>query len=248
MMLNGRETTEREKIIIELRKDEKLEDHFDSLISCCRNDRLVLVQSSSFFLRNCLGSINDQLVLMAAAFEVCLQDKLATPARSLWSSIRHSPSPLPIFAHHLLLQEGFSKTSKIRKSAIEIYARSLPTTETDLLAVDGFLDKLNDEGPLPFRELVYLAPPVRPVYIDNFRSTKEGLKRTEGLGGEGVGYVPEMLIPLPTPVGPTADEFLCPFPFIVEMPALNVSTEVEKILPELLDNIGNSDPGRIKVS
>ena len=249
-MLNGRESTEREKMITELRNDEKLEDHFNSLLSICRNDRLNLATSGAFFLRHSLGSLNEQLVLLAISLKICTEDKFAKIAKTLWSSIQHkSSSPLTLLFHHVLIDKGFAKMAKTRKSELEGYIGRLNGDRANIVVnVEKTLGKMNDVSPLPVYELAVLGPVENDrVYIDSFRSMKEGLKRVEVLGNEIVNCSPEMLLPLPDVIELGANDFLTPFPILVEMPTLNLSNDIGSMLPVLLDNVGNSDPEKLKV-
>lgn len=85
------------------------------------------------------------------------------------------------------------------------------------------------------------------LYIENFKSTRDVIKRIENLPNNSIEYEPDMLLPLPSETELTTDDFLTPFPFIIEMPILNLGNGMEDSIPGMLDDLGQCGPNRLKV-
>lgn len=105
------------------------------------------------------------------------------------------------------------------------------------------------EGPAVSYELLLTDNVLggKPVYIENFRSAKEFVKRSENLNDYSIAYEPDMLLPLPTANKLSIDDFLAPFPFIVEMPMLNLEEGIKDSLPVMLSEIDQCEPNNLKV-
>ncbi len=104
-----------------------------------------------------------------------------------------------------------------------------PDLTQELLLIDGVLDR-------------------QVLYIDNFRSARELVNRTENLPSSCFEYETEMLLPLPDESKLSTDDFLAPFPFTVEMPILNLGYGIQEKLPSMLDDLGQCKPKKLKAS
>ena len=104
-----------------------------------------------------------------------------------------------------------------------------PNLTRELLLIDGALDK-------------------QVLYIDNFRSTRELVNRTENLPGSCFEYEADMLLPLPDEFKLSTDDFLAPFPFTVEMPVLNLGHGIQEKLPGMLEELDQCEPKKLKAS
>lgn len=147
------------------------------------------------------------------------------------------------------------KVKELNQNELEDYVRKLQEETPDIGPLVDEVDKkvgqMLPTGQEPICQLMYYEPYTDPrlAYSDHYAPIADCVRGMYLTRCKHVSeFYADMLIPLPSVIDTEASSLLTPFPFTVEMPALNPAFRSKELLVDILDEAGNADSNRLKVS
>lgn len=152
------------------------------------------------------------------------------------------------------MERLIKKLKDLNQNELEDYVKKLheenPNDKPLIKEMDKKVGQMLNTGQEPVCQLLHFETyeETRIAYLDHYVPLIDCLKGAYLTKCEKASeFIPELLIPSPDTLEIEPNDMLTPFPFIVEMPALNPSFNIKELLVDILDDAGKADINKLKV-